>query len=58
MSGTDIMDLNTAEGCVEWMKQLPTENLREIAARPIDRFNILIVCAAEGELTMREMSDA
>lgn len=55
----EVMDLNTAEGCVAWMKELPTENLRKIAARPLDRFNILLVCAAEGELLLREtLSDA
>jgi hypothetical protein len=52
-SQPEMMDLNTAEGCVAWMKELPTDNLKTIAARPVDRFNILIVCAAEGELIVR-----
>lgn len=51
-----VMDLNTAEGCVAWMKELPTENLRVIAARPIDQFNALIVAAADGELIIRSFS--
>jgi hypothetical protein len=55
-SQPEVMDLNTAEGCVAWMKELPTENLITIAKRPIDRFNALIVCAAEGELLMRGIS--
>lgn len=49
----ETMDLDTAEGCVAWMKKLPTENLIAIAQRPLDRFNALIVCAAEGELIVR-----
>lgn len=52
----EVMDLNTAAGCAAWVKELPTENLRVIAARPLDRFNALIVCAAEGELILREMT--
>lgn len=52
-SQPEIMDLNTAEGCVAWMKELPTENLKTIAARPLDRFNALLVYAAEGELIVR-----
>ncbi len=50
------MDLTTAEGCVAWMKELPTENLRKIAARPIDRFNALLVAAADGELIVRKFA--
>lgn len=55
VSDPEIVDLNTVEGCVAWMKDLPTENLREIAARPLDRFNYLLVAAAEGELIIREL---
>jgi hypothetical protein len=47
------IDLNTVAGCVTWMKQLPTENLTEIAARPLDQFNYKLVLAAEGELIVR-----
>lgn len=52
----ETIDLDTAEGCVAWMKQLPTENLIAIAQRPIDRFNALIVSAAEGELIVRRFN--
>jgi hypothetical protein len=48
------IDLNTARGAAEWMRGLPTENLREIASRPLDSFNYLLVTAAEGELIVRE----
>jgi esterase/lipase superfamily enzyme len=49
----NIIDLNTPVGAIEWMKGLPTENLLAIAARPIDQFNYLLVCAADGELILR-----
>lgn len=48
-----IIDMNTPEGACEWAKQLPTANLLAIAARPIDQFNYLLVCAADGELLLR-----
>jgi len=54
-SQPEIMDLTTAEGCVAWMKELPTANLRVIAARPVDRFNALMVAAADGELILRDL---
>lgn len=51
------IDLNTAEGCATWMKSLPTENLRSIAARPVfispTGGNVLLVASAEGELIVR-----
>lgn len=52
-SRPEVMDLTTPEGAVAWMKELPTENLRQIAARPIDEFNYLLVSAADGELIIR-----
>jgi hypothetical protein len=56
MSNT-VIDMNTAEGCAAWMKGLPTENLRSIAARPIflnaNGGNVLMVTAAECELIVR-----
>jgi hypothetical protein len=51
-----IIDLDTAEGMAEWVKALPTENLRSIAARPIfygPVSNFLLVTAAECELSLR-----
>ncbi len=50
----EVCDLSTAEGCVEWVQHLPSENLRVIAARPVDQFNAYLVFAAEGELNFRE----
>lgn len=55
MSRPEVCDLNTAEGCVAWMMELPTANLRAIAARPLDRFNAMLVLAAEGELVVRDL---
>lgn len=53
----NVIDMNTAEGCAEWMKGLPTENLRSIAARPIfldaNGGNALLVLSAEMELNVR-----
>lgn len=53
----NVIDMNTAEGCAEWMKTLPTENLRSIAARPIflneNGGNALLVISAECELIVR-----
>jgi hypothetical protein len=53
----NVIDMNTAEGCAEWMKGLPTENLRSIAARPIflspTGGNALLVMSAEAELIVR-----
>lgn len=57
MNSTKVIDMNTAEGCAEWMKGLPTENLRSIAARPIfvspAGGNVLLVASAEAELILR-----
>lgn len=57
-----IIDLDTAEGATEWVRQLPTANLREIAARPVfvceAGSNLLIVCAAQGELIVRGGAEA
>jgi hypothetical protein len=50
---TNVIDMNTAEGCAEWMKGLPTENLRSIAARPLNALGALVVVAAECELIVR-----
>jgi hypothetical protein len=49
----NVIDMNTAEGCAAWMKGLPTENLRSIAARPLDVMNALLVMSAEAELIVR-----
>jgi hypothetical protein len=53
----NVIDMNTAEGCAAWMKGLPTENLRSIAARPIFACeagsNALLVASAECELILR-----
>lgn len=53
VTNTKIIDLNTPEGCVAYMRTLPIENLQAIAARQIDQFNYLLVCAADGELILR-----
>lgn len=54
---TNVIDMNTAEGCAAWMRTLPTENLRAIAARPVfltaSGGNVLLVTAAECELIVR-----
>lgn len=53
----NVIDMNTAEGCAAWMKTLPTENLRAIAARPMfvspTGGNVLLVTSAECELIVR-----
>ena len=49
----NVIDMNTAEGCATWMQSLPTENLRSIAARPLDPMNALMVISAECELIVR-----
>lgn len=52
----EAIDLNTSEGAVAWMRQLPTANLREIAAREVfygPVSNLLLVAAAQGELIVR-----
>jgi len=52
-----VIDMNTAEGCAAWMRELPTDNLRAIAARPIfvceAGSNALLVASADAELILR-----
>jgi nitrous oxide reductase accessory protein NosL len=52
-----VIDMNTAEGMGAHMATLPTENLREIAAREmfLNSFggNVLMITAAAGELILR-----
>ena len=52
-----MIDMDTAEGVSTWVKGLPTENLRSIAARSIfvseAGSNALLVTAAQGELIVR-----
>lgn len=56
-----ITDMNTAEGMAAHMRTLPTENLRELAAREVfygPVSNLLMVTAAECELIVRGERDA
>jgi hypothetical protein len=51
-----VIDLDTPEGVCEHVKTLPSENLREIAARPLvigPVSNITLVMAAAMELVLR-----
>lgn len=47
------IDLETPAGVAAWVRELPDENLRAIADRPIDQFNFLLVTAAGLELIVR-----
>ena len=47
------INLNTPEGVAIWIRDLPTANLKAIAARPIDQFNYMLVTAAGMELIIR-----
>ena len=50
------IDMNTAEGMAEWVKGLPTSNLKTIAAREVfygPVSNVLMVTACQMELIMR-----
>jgi hypothetical protein len=52
-----VIDLDTAEGVALWVKGLPTENLKAIAARPVfvceAGSNVLLLLAADCELILR-----
>jgi hypothetical protein len=55
-----VINMDTPEGCAEWMASLPTDNLREIAARPVylnsTGSNAMMVTAAAAELILRGVS--
>jgi hypothetical protein len=57
MGSNNVIDMGTAAGCAEWMRTLPSENLRSIAARPVfvceAGSNALLVASAEAELIVR-----
>lgn len=50
-----VIDLDTTEGIVEWVQQLPDENLQAIADRPVDFTNFVLGYAAACELIVRRV---
>jgi hypothetical protein len=48
-----VLDLNTAEGTIEHFRTLPTENLRNIAAREVWAGNAMEVAVAAAILIER-----
>lgn len=48
-----VLDLNTAEGTIEYFRTLPTENLRNIAGREVWAGNAIEVTVAEVVLRER-----